>query len=308
MATHAARLVASAVENAAPRACLNALYDRLSARRKAAFHARFAKLFRHRRACMTDGRWTVRFHGRRFALPLRRESMWLDWDSALSVLGHEPEIKTTYATLLDGLPELDCVFDVGANYGLHSLLFLGHRISVVSFEPNPACRAYIERLEELNDVRFIVEALALDASDGCAELCYPQAEVWLGTTDPEHARRLSSRFALERIEVKRVTLDGYVDRTGRVPGLIKIDTEGTELRVLHGAKRTLERARPIVIFECWRDRDRSTLWRFLNALGYVIATLPLDALDDVRPLDAFDFSQSTGSNFAALPGVRYTRA
>ena len=308
IATDAARLVAWAVQNETARACLNVFYERLSARHKAAFYARFAKLFRHREARLASGRWRVRFRGHRIELPLDPETMWLDWDSALSALGHEPEIKSTYATLIDALPALDCVFDVGANYGLHSLLFLANGIPVVSFEPNPACRDYVERLEALNDVRFSVETIALDASNGHAELCFPNADVWLGTIDPEHVPDLSARFALERIEVTCETLDGYVERTGRMPGLIKIDTEGTELRVLSGARRTLERARPIVIFECWRDHDRSALWRYLNTLGYVIAVLPLTSLGAVAALDESEFSRDVGTNFAALPGERYTRA
>ena len=91
------RIVRRAVEARAPRTALNLLYDRLSIHRKARAHARFAKLFRDREPSADAGIWTVRFHGRKIRVPLRRQSMWLDWDSALSVLGHEPEIKTAMA-------------------------------------------------------------------------------------------------------------------------------------------------------------------------------------------------------------------
>lgn len=301
------RLIGWTVRHGVSRGCLNRLYSGLSHAGKAAFYARFAKLFRDRETDSDGGLWTIEFHGRRVAVPLRRETMWLDWDIALSILGHEPEIKKTYGALLDAQSDVRCVFDVGANYGIHSLLFLMHGARVVSFEPNPACAAYIEQLEKLNDVRFTLEATALGSCDGYVDLWFPERDVWLGTTDRERARRLSSEFALKRTRVPCLTLDGYVSRHRIVPDIIKLDIEGSELEVLHGARRTLESARPTVILESWRNRGRAALWQFLNGLGYAMANLPLTNVEEAAPLDFAAFSRSRESNFAALPRERLAR-
>lgn len=287
-----------------PRTCLNWIYSQFSYRQKGEFHARFAKLFRSHDARVENGNWTVVFHGRKISVPLRQQTIWLDWDSALSLLGHEVEIKATYEALLDASAHPCCVFDVGANYGLHSLLFLSHGIQVVSFEPNPVCREYFERLEELNDVQFTVESMALSSTEGVVELCYPETDTWLGTTDPERARKISSKYQLRRTEVPCMTLDGYVQRSGKIPDLIKLDTEGNELQILLGAKRTLETARPMLVFECWRNNKRDQLWDMLDGMGYEVVGLPLISLDEAIPIDLPGFSNSEASNFAGLPRER----
>lgn len=299
--TDCERVVRWMAANRRPRKALNAIYNQFSYRQKSAFHARFAKLFRRHGTCSDPGRWTVVFHGREVSVPLARDSMWLDWDSALSVLGHEPEIKTTYEALIKEFGFPRCVFDVGANYGLHSLLFLVHGVKVISFEPNSVCHEYYERLEELNRVQYSVEATAMGASEGTAELWYPEMDAWLGTTDPERKRDLSSERSLRRVEVPCGTLDGYVRRHKTVPDLIKLDTEGNELQILLGARTTLENERPILVFECWRNDKRDQLWRFLDSTGYMTVRLPLLSLETAAAVGLADFSRSFESNFAALP-------
>ena len=247
------------------------------------------------------GTWAISFHGRKVRVPLRPESMWLDWDSALSVLGHEPEIKATYETFIRESSRLHCVFDVGANYGLHSLLFLVHGVQVVSFEPNSMCHEYMRSLEEPNDVKFSIEHSALGSWNGVIELCYPDTETWLGTTDPERSREMSSKYRIRRMEVPSMTIDSYVQRTGRVPDLIKLDTEGTELQVLDGATQTLDSVRPALILECWRNNLRDELWHLLDGMAYSLVELPLLSLDEASPIGLPAFRNSEASNFAALP-------
>jgi hypothetical protein len=40
-----------------------------------------------------SGQWTVRFMNRDIVMPLNRESLWLNWDSAVSITGHDIEAK-----------------------------------------------------------------------------------------------------------------------------------------------------------------------------------------------------------------------
>ena len=297
----AERIVAWAISRKYPRRALNALYNVLSRQQKSSIYRRFAKIFRRRAAPPISDHWYVYFHGRRITIPLQEESLWLDWDTALSALGHEPEIKSTYEALLGRFGIVRRVFDVGANYGVHSLLFLVHDVDVISFEPNPDCHWYYPRLERHNRVKFRLEPTALGASECRLDLCYPEKESWLGTTDPEHTRTLSSKAELRRVQVSCITLDSYVKQSNLIPDLVKLDVEGSEFQILLGARNTLQSFRPLVVFECWTDSARDQIWHLLAASSYVVAGLPMLSRTGLRPLEEGTFRRCPDTNFAALP-------
>ena len=297
----AERLLVWALSRSVPRHTLNALYNGLSLQQKSSIYRRFAKIFRKHAPPPISDQWHVDFHGRKIMIPLQKESLWLDWDTALSALGHEPEIKSTYEALLGQFGSVRRVFDVGANYGVHSLLFLIHDVDVISFEPNPECHWYYPRLERHNRVKFRLEPTALGAIECRLNLCYPENESWLGTTDPEHAQALSSSAELRQVQVPCISLDSYVKQSNLIPDLIKLDVEGSEFQILLGAQDTLQNFRPLVIFECWNDRARDRIWRILAASSYVVAGLPLLSRTELRPLEESTFHCCPGTNFAALP-------
>jgi hypothetical protein len=96
------------------------------------------------------------------------------------------------------------------------------------------------------------------------------------------------------LDVPVMRLDDVVERDGAVPDLVKIDTEGTEAGVLRGAMTTLERARPLVVFESWPGRhDREVIRDLLHDAGYTIG--------EVAPGPGRDFIASPASNFVARP-------
>ena len=117
---------------------LNNYYNNLNSKEKEIIHTLFAKKFRNNRNSISINKWKIAFNNRELFMPLRKSHMWLDWDSALSITGHDIEIKSTYEYLLERL-NLKCVFDVGANYCTHSILFLSNDIKTYSFEPNKKC-------------------------------------------------------------------------------------------------------------------------------------------------------------------------
>ena len=128
----------------------NRLYNVAGPAHKSALYQRSAKIYRDYRGFFTAGVWNIFAPPFSLKMPLREDWVWLDWDLALSAVGHEPEIKDFYVKLLNSRFKPDIFCDIGANYGIHSALFLSAGIPSMAFEPNPACKAYFNILHSLN--------------------------------------------------------------------------------------------------------------------------------------------------------------
>ncbi len=295
-------LVRRLVSRRSTRACLNFAYNRLSPARKETFYSLFAKIFRECPLGVAAGEWWVQVGDRWAALPLDGQDTWLEWDLAVSLLGHEVEIKHTYLDLIRfRRPKL--FFDIGANYGLHSAVFLLHGIPTVSFEPNPRCHQYFRKLTERNNLLGDLQPAALGAAEGWAEISFPERETWLGSTNPAVVDQVVQTYGgqVTKVRVAQTTVDAFVQGDGRRPDLIKIDTEGNEAAILEGARSTLTMCRPWVIFESWRDAERDGLGTFFEGLGYRICALPLRLPHSPVVLEKGQLRDWPTTNLIALP-------
>lgn len=161
-------------------------------------------------------------------------------------IGWEPE---TIQACLRLLAPGSTIVDVGANTGYVSLcLALGDpRVRVEAFEPVPRVFAQLEANRALNSAgNLICHQLALSDQAGAVEFYIPNEPV------PVMASMLSTwRPDAERVVVEATTLDQVIAARADVwpVQLIKIDTEGTEDRVLNGAETVIARDRPFVVCE-----------------------------------------------------------
>lgn len=283
------------------RKLFNNLYTRLNFDEKEVLQSLYSKTFRETDANVSEGEWTVNFIGKEIKFPLRNESMWLDWDNAISIIGHDTDVKITYETLIKSRFRPKVFFDVGANYGTHSLLFLSQGVSVVSFEPNPDCRKEFEALACLNNLNGTIEGLAVGDSKGMIELWFPEKNTWLGSIVENTKDTLSEEPGLRKIQVPMTTLDDYVEQTGVQPDLIKIDTEGNELNVIKGMLNLVKKVSPIIIFECNSLSHKKDLFEIFRELKYSVCELPLLSKLQAVNLELNDFLSSSKHNFLALP-------
>jgi FkbM family methyltransferase len=141
------------------------------------------------------------------------------------------------------LKEGDTAIDIGAHYGVYSILMAamcGQTWCVVAFEPDPYAREVLEKNLSLNPgLRWpVVESCA--CSDSCGEAMLFSR----GGNSQSSLARSAVEFApeqtSEQIRVPLVTLDSYIaEHKLAVPRWVKIDPEGAEIRILKGAPRLL---------------------------------------------------------------------
>jgi FkbM family methyltransferase len=167
----------------------------------------------------------------------------------------------------------DNVIDVGANIGLLTVplgLAVAPAGMVVAVEPLPAntrrLRANVAR-NNLETVR-IVEAAA-GSADGRATL-HTAGDPAFGSLRAIVKYRTSGD-----LDVALRSLDSLWGELGRpAVALVKIDVEGAELEVLHGARELLATARPVLLIEADPGAAADTVRSTLDVAGYAEATPP----------------------------------
>ena len=142
--------------------------------------------------------------------------------------------------MLGSIRQGDVVWDVGANVGLYSRKFsdiVGPAGRVIAYEPSPA---NLQRLKEAVGSRLNVTVLPIALGQSEAAVFIEQGSDPLGAT----SRIVSNDKAMpgrEGAAEVRLSSGDLLVSSGTIdtPNVIKIDTEGFELNVLLGLKRTL---------------------------------------------------------------------
>lgn len=155
--------------------------------------------------------------------------------------------------------------DIGANVGQHSLFMARHAALVHAFEPWPEVRARLERNLAANAITNVaVHPCGLGDSGGDRQFYAPaSANLGTGSFVPD----VNLNCATGTLPVMRgdeAMAEFCVERVD----LIKIDTEGFEVKVLAGLAGTLSRHRPLVVCEL-----SDTTLAELGADGGVLAGL-----------------------------------
>lgn len=151
------------------------------------------------------------------------------------------------------------VLDIGANIGVISQALEASGFLVESFEPLPE----VHQLLAMN-MRGKTHNVALAERAGFAEM--PQLEY--GEARNFGGFSLGTRSSLRgavKVEVKKLDDFNFSD-----VGLMKIDVEGFEERVLRGAVDTIARCRPALYIEDDRKDKSESLHAFVRELGYDI--------------------------------------
>jgi FkbM family methyltransferase len=145
--------------------------------------------------------------------------------------------------------EVDCVFDVGANYGQYAqrLRHMGFKGLILSFEPIPHA---VQRMRAfaLSDPRWVVEQTALDVHPRTTRFNVMKDSQFSSLHLPDHtgtAAFLEQNSIQERISVETRTLANLFPSLQaqfafRRP-FLKMDTQGHDVAVVQGAGGCIER-------------------------------------------------------------------
>ena len=228
-----------------------------------------------------------------YLVSLKTNSYEADWQRIFSI-GHDIEIKRYYfKRILTNRPSQ--FIDIGANYGMHSLIFLSHGISTTYIEPNSECVREFKNLCKQNDFSPEILNFGLDRKLNSLILIWPKNKTWLGEViDKSSKLKIPEGFEIEEIKVSTLnTINALKDFNA----LVKIDAEGHELSILEGGREVISKFRPEIIFESISDMTiRPLLHHFFYESEYRI----VDILSE-KILGKDDFCSSLSKNFLAQP-------
>jgi FkbM family methyltransferase len=162
------------------------------------------------------------------------------------------------------------MYDVGANVGLYAFTFTSSSAArrVLMFEPDNLNA----RLLQATLTRFqlrnceLVEAAVCDR-DGVLTFHSDSVSGATGSIN-EGSSFLHRHHQGETVAVtvRSVSLDKVSTSAASDPDVIKIDCEGAELSIFHGAEELLSRSHPMLFFEC--SENKAEIGAFLSGKGY----------------------------------------
>lgn len=214
----------------------------------------------------------------------------------------------------------DAVFiDVGANVGAYLFTLEDHLKpeNIYAFEPNPQLFKRLVRLFP----RVNLSSVALSDISTIAEFKIPvingEKVHTRGTLQTSIKEKNEEKTILQKVEVK--PLD-ELDLKFQKLDFIKIDVEGNEMQTLRGAKKTIEKFKPILMVEMEQRHHKENLWTLISEIadwGYSVnyldrqslklKTLKEEFLNQQNPDNVKNYKDYI-NNIIFLPNLRESQA
>lgn len=209
------------------------------------------------------------------------------------------------------------VLDIGAHIGLFTVVMarcVAPNGRVYSFEPSDDSRRALVETVRLNGCQDLVSVRPEAVSSASGQAYFYCAETPVCNSNSLVAGAARSHG----VTVSTVSVDEFVEAHGLRVACIKVDAEGSEIHILRGARRTLERSRPALAVEIhpnllndhggWWDE----LWELARAcrLSWLMDGKPLDR-DQLRSLGHYvevqavrtESIRTVNSDVYATPGT-----
>lgn len=168
----------------------------------------------------------------------------------------------------------DTILDLGSNFGQMSVLFskhVGPTGKVYAFEAQEWVRQVLQLNLGLNDVSncTVIDKAVWDESD--CHLTFPKADFVKYESYGSYA---VDPTATSGNPITTIKIDD-LDIQGRV-AVMKIDVQGSDLRAMVGARQTILKHKPVILFEYEEqfNAEFASSWQdyidFIESIGYYI--------------------------------------
>lgn len=157
-----------------------------------------------------------------------------------------------FASILHRLRPGDTVIDLGAHIGVFALAAASRGCKVLAVEANAANARLLWAAAECNGFEHVTVCHAV-AGDRVGQVSFLPYGPWgmVASDLVLDAPGLINARSLDPVPMSMVTVDDLVTDLGwSAITWVKIDVEGSEVRVLRGMRRVLETSGPQVCFEC----------------------------------------------------------
>lgn len=238
---------------------------------------------------------------RRLPPAFGRRPLYVTPDSALAYL--KPgfaAFRDLIAIASDSIQEDECVWDIGANVGIFSLM-ASHRVgplgTVVCVEPDPFLASLVQRSAQLppnRDRTINVLCAAVSSRTEVAQFSIAERGRASSSLQETNARSQTGGTRYTQF-VPTTTLDAMLTAFPP-PTLIKIDVEGAERLVLEGGRRLLEVHRPRLYIEVGHSQSM--------AVSTVLRSLDYDLFDGTRPVAGQQACTTCVFNTLAVPSEK----
>lgn len=198
-------------------------------------------------------------------------------------------------------------YDIGANYGYYSVLALSLGAEVHAFEPSLHCLAYlrVSIAAHSEKAHMNLNPAALSDVSGSIDFFDTSEGHKSGMSTIEERVAESNKMAYQKRLVSVTTLDTYA-RSHPVPTVIKIDTEGSEAKVIAGAQKLLADQSPIIVMEIWESpqgiENSRAILRLLQKAGYVPHEIAEDGSIHPRDINFGEIGENNNFVFKKASG------
>ncbi len=199
------------------------------------------------------------------------------------------------------IPDGGTVLDIGANIGIMSV-WLGRNLKqskILAFEPIPhniKALKRVLRFYKLNNVKVVEKALG--NHNGEAEMVMPVLdEVKMQGLSHIIHDSINEFNEGNKFLTPIIKLDDCDELKSNSISLnaIKLDVENFEFFVLQGAKKLIEKHRPLIYTELWENENRHNCFDLLQDMGYAIKVI------EKNSLVAYDSHRHRTQNFFFVP-------
>lgn len=170
-----------------------------------------------------------------------------------------------FRTALAAADPKKAALDIGANRGIVSWMLSRRFARVHSFEPNAELGDFLAKVLPAN---CSLHRCALSDAPGASELALV---VEGGVPIHGKGRILAAPEKDKQFEVQPIKLETLDGQGLKGIGLIKIDVEGHEEKVIRGGLETLRRERPVLVIEIEKRHTGKPVGethRLIESLGY----------------------------------------